>query len=297
MTPTNGLALLLTLTLAAPAPALALCAKWKAVKTAELDTTVVNEASGLAKATLRPETLLWVNDSGSAEAIHASDLRGQVKRTVSLAEFPNRDTEALAVAPCPRAAESCVYVADIGDNKERRTDYKIGVFREADFWSRTTLSPIEVIRFQYPVGSFNAESFVVLPDQSMVIFSKTKSGVAQIFRIDAAGRVTKFGELAIGAMTAASGERALITDAALSPNGSRVLILTYGDLVEVKLDALLGGGPLRKDRDYSVIPGPGLEQAETVTYHDERTFLVSTEVESGGVADVVTYSCLPALRK
>ncbi len=269
-----------------------LCPKWNSRQTAELDTSVINEASGLGKSALKSNMLLWINDSGSSEAVHATDLQGRVQRTVALSGFTNRDTEALAVAPCPDSStESCIHVADIGDNKQRRVDYKVGVFRESEFWTRQNLAPLEVIQFKYPSASYNAESFVVLRDGTMLIFTKTKTGPSQIFRLENSGRIAKLGELPVNTMTSSSGDKALITDAALSPDGSRVLILTYGELLEVKVDALFAGRPLVKGSDYTLIPGPKLNQQETVTYLSERSFLVSTEVESGGVAEIVTYSC------
>ncbi len=286
----TGLTLLFSLTLSTST--FALCSKWNSRQTAELDTSVINEASGLGKSAVKSNMLLWINDSGSAEAVHATDLEGRVQRTVALSDFTNRDTEALAVAACPNSpGESCIYVADIGDNKQRRVDYKVGVFRETEFWTRQKLAPLEVVRFTYPSASYNAESFVVLRDGTMLIFTKTKSGPSQIFRLEMSGRISKLGELPIAAMTSSSGDRALVTDATLSPDGSRVLILTYGDLLEVKLEALFARRPLIKGSDYTLIPGPKLNQQETVTYLSEGSFLVSTEVESGGVAEIVTYSC------
>ncbi len=286
----TGITLLLSLSISTTA--LALCPKWNGKPTGELDTSVINEASGLAKATLKSNRLFWINDSGSSAAVHATDMQGRVQRTVALSDFPNRDTEALAVAPCPSSStESCIYVADIGDNKERRVDYKIGVFRETEFWTRQNLAPLEVIHFKYPSASYNAESFVVLRDGTMLIFTKTKTGPSQIFRLENSGRITKLGDLPVNVMTSSAGDQALVTDAALSPDGSRVMILTYGDLLEVRVEALFARRPLVKGSDYTLIPGPKLNQQETVTYLSEGSFLVATEVESGGIAEIFTFSC------
>jgi hypothetical protein len=235
---------------------------------------------------------MWINDSGSAAQIIATNLRGDITRTVELLNFPNKDFEALSLGHCPDFPEkSCLFLADIGDNRRRRNDYKIGVFREEEFWTKESISPLQITEFHYPSGSENAESFVVLPNGEFLIFTKEMMA-PKVVKVSPSGEAVVVKNLDLPHLAGLGGEGGLITDAALSPDEKNILILTYSDLIEVTLSSLFSDQPMEREKDFRIIKGPNLPQQETVTYISPNSFLVSTESEKGGSAEIVTYQCV-----
>jgi hypothetical protein len=290
----NGIAFVTAMILANNA--FAICSNWKSSKIGVLDTRSVSEASGLVASKLQAGKLIWTNDSGKSATLYASGTDGKISRTVQLKGFQNTDFEALALGPClEKKSESCIFVGDIGDGIGWRSNFKIGVFKESDFWNNTTISPVNTISYSYPKGDENAEAMFVTNDGKIIVLSKNESGVSEIYNVESSARVTHLGSLDLNSIVAgARGKGPRVTDASLSADGAKVLILTYGDIVEV--NAALVTKPLarttwKKGTDYNVVKGPALQQQETIAYTSANSFVVSSEVENGGVADIISYSC------
>jgi hypothetical protein len=276
--------------------AFALCQNWKSTKVGSLDTKSVPEASGLVASKMQKGQFIWNNDSGKSATLYATGMDGKITRTVQIKGFNNEDFEALALGPCQdNKSESCIYVGDIGDGMGWRSTFKIGVFKESDFWKSTTISPVSQISYSYPKGDENAEAMIVTNDGKIIVLSKNQSGISEVYQVESSARITNLGSIDLNNVIApARNKGPRITDAALSADGSKVLLLTYGDIAEVNLNLVLKPQPRtswRKGVDYSVIKGPNLQQQETITYTSDSSFIVSTETESGGAGEIVSYSC------
>lgn len=286
-----------TVLLVFSAQANAVCQKWTAKKSGTLNQRIIDEASGLTRSVLKKGMFIWSNDSGGKAELYATGIDGKVTRTVSLNGFPNTDYEAVSNGPClSNKAEHCVYVGDIGDGIGWRSRFKIGIFKESDFWSKTSISPEKVIEYSYPNGAENAEGMVVSSDGKIVIFSKDNSGVTQVYSLSATGLVTRLGEVNLNqVLEGARGKGPRITDASLSADGKKVLLLTYGDIAEINAELLFNPGSRRswrKGQDYNVIKGPGLPQQETIAYLEgDDSFIVSTESPEGDAPAVYLYTC------
>lgn len=274
----------------------AICQNWKSSKIGTLDTRNVSEASGLVASKMEAGKLIWTNDSGKSPTLYATGTDGKVVRTVQVKNFQNTDFEAMALGPCPEnKSESCLFIGDIGDGIGWRSNFKIGIFKEADFWKNTSISPVSTISYSYPKGDENAEAMFVTNDGKIIVLSKNESGVTESYLVESSARVTHLGSIDLNTVIAgARGKGPRVTDASLSADGSRVVILTYGDIVEVNTALITKPQPRtqwKKGTDYVVIKGPALQQQETITYTSASSFVVSSEVENGGVADIISYSC------
>jgi hypothetical protein len=274
----------------------AVCNKWTSKKIGSLETRTVSEASGLVASKLETGKLIWSNDSGGSASLFSSGADGKISRSVSVKGFSNTDYEALAIGPCPETKnESCIYIGDIGDGIGWRSNFKIGVFKEADFWKSTSISPVAVINYSYPKGDENAEGMFVTPDGKIIVLSKNGDGFSQIYQVESSARVTHLGQIDLNQIVpAARGKGPRVTDASLSSDGSKVLLLTYGDIIEVNSQLVTkpqARTAWKKGTDYSVIQGPGLSQQETITYTSPDSFIVSTEIGDGSTADIISYSC------
>jgi hypothetical protein len=285
------IALMLTTLLAQSA--FAVCENWTSKKSGTLDRKIISEASGLTASRLKKDKLIWSNDSGGRAELYATGVEGKIERTVALSGFSNSDYEAVASGPCStNKAESCLYVGDIGDGIGWRSKFKVGIFKENDFWTSTSIRPEKVI--EYSKGPSNSEAMVVTNDGKMIIFSKDSSGITEVFELTQAGKISSLGEVNLNnIMDGVRGKGPRVTDASLSSDGKKVLLLTYGDIAEISTELILkpGRGQWRKGVDYNVVKGPDFPQQETITYLTDSSFIVSTESPDGEAPEVRLYSC------
>src|SRR5881409_2635287 len=79
------------------------------------------ESSGVAVSHAHPGVLWSHNDSGDGPYLYATDTTGADRGRVLVSGAENEDWEAMALGPCPMRPGTCVYLADTGDNLERRT--------------------------------------------------------------------------------------------------------------------------------------------------------------------------------
>ncbi len=134
------------------------------------------EASGLAASRAHPAVLWSIGDSGPPEIL-ALDRKGATQSRVTIAGAQVHDWEDVAVGPC--AQGSCVYVADIGDNRKSRrhiTIYRVPEPSPGDSTSR----PAEALHATYPDGPHDAESIFVT--SSGDLFLVTKEAPANVYR-------------------------------------------------------------------------------------------------------------------
>lgn len=280
--------------LLAQTTASAVCQQWTSKKNGTLDRRTISEASGLTASRMKADKLIWSNDSGGRAELYATNLSGKVEKTVSLSGFSNSDYEAVASGPCPtKKTDSCLYVGDIGDGIGWRSNFKIGIFSEADFWANTSIRPLKVL--EYSNGPDNSEAMVVTNDAKIIVFSKDSSGITEVYSMTAStGRMSLLGEVNLNnILDEARGKGPRVTDASISSDGKRILLLTYGDIAEINSDLLLKPSrkEWRKGVDYNVVKGPGLPQQETITYVNDKSFVVSTESPDGDAPAVMLYSC------
>jgi hypothetical protein len=139
----------------------------------------LREVSGLARGTLGR---WWaINDSGNGAVLYAADESGRVRDRVSVEGIANVDWEDLAVGPCPQGRQRCLYIGDLGDNRNRRTDARILVVEEPRPGSRT-VRPSAVLPVRYPERPIDAEALVYDPDtRQLLIFTKEFRGLSRVY--------------------------------------------------------------------------------------------------------------------
>ncbi len=274
--------------------AFAVCQNWTSKKAGILDRRVISEASGLTASQMKKDKLIWSNDSGGRSELYATNMAGKVERTVALSGFSNSDYEALASGPClSKKTDSCIYVGDIGDGIGWRSNFKVGIFKESDFWANTSIRPEKVL--EYSNGPDNSEAMIVTKDGKIILFSKDSSGITEVYQMTSSGKMSLLGKVNLNNILDESrGKGPRVTDASLSVDGKKVLLLTYGDIAEISIDLLLKPESRRewkKGVDYNIVKGPGLPQQETISYTADHSFIVSTESPDGDAPAVLLYSC------
>lgn len=244
---------------------------------------VLAEMSGLAAST-RHDGVLWThNDSGNAFQVFAIDASGRVLATLTLTgvepkELARMDLEDIAVGPCaPGEARTCIYLADTGDNFQRRAQVRLFRFPEPEQVADATVA-VETLAFTYPDRPHDAESLVLEPRTvRLAVITKERDSLGEVFALDglAPGTVTRATHL--GTLHAPGNVDYRTTAAALHPSGQRLLLRTYTRVWEVRapgatrLEELIRGEVVE-------VPSPSQAQSEAITWlPDGRSYLLGSE--------------------
>jgi hypothetical protein len=258
----------------------------------------LQESSGVA-VSRRTSGLLWTfNDSGNPPWLFATDTTGIDRGVFEVTGASNTDWEAMALAPC--APATCIYLADTGDNLERRPSVRL--YRLPEPMPAPVAGPepqatdrVQALDVRFPDGPRDVEAMFVDPGGDAYLISKGFLSPVRLYRVPAEawprGRVVAeaLGPLPIDS---GAGLSRLVTDAALAPDGRDVAIRTYGDIYFFRLS----DGPRRLE------PGPGgracsvrgLEsQGEGVAWLDDSTLVLTSERGQGSEGTVSVARCGP----
>jgi len=262
------------------------CPPWRdgGEQTGRIQSEEISESSGLA-ASRRHDGRFWThNDSGNSNRIFLYRSDGVVAATGHILGAAAKDWEDMAIGPCsatsgPGNTEQCIYLADIGDNKEKRETVEILKFPEPDLPDQRPASiPIDEwdrIEFEYEQGPRDAETVMVHPETAKIyVIQKNNSVEAPVFRVP--NRSTsdskphsakKFTELRI-----ARGLGRQVTGGDISPDGREFSIRTY-----VKVYTYCADSDESFESAFSaspVISQPRLTiQSEGVAYDSEDDYL------------------------
>lgn len=204
--------------------------------------TRLRESSGAALSRAQPGILWTINDSGDGPFLYATDTLGRDLGRYQLSGAENRDWEEVALGPCPRG--TCLYVADTGDNPERRPFariYRVPEPPAGDSLAGRTL-PLqggEALRFTYPDGPHDVEAMFVARDGTVHLISKGRSGRVRHYDLPPAtwGSTTSAIAQLLEALPVATDlwRGRLVTGAAVAPDGHRVVIRTYREIYRFEL--------------------------------------------------------------
>ncbi|HEU4588797.1 MAG TPA: hypothetical protein VFS11_09130 [Gemmatimonadales bacterium] len=239
MLPLASLLLALTVAPLAAQTPWALTQPREAKRTGTFANRLLTESSGVTTSRRYPGVLWSHNDSRNAALIFATDTTGYDLGTFRVEGAKNTDWEDIALGPCGRAAgatAACLYIADTGDNRERRKSATIWRVPEPNPSSAgpdrvASTAPAERLEFRYPDGPHDTEAMWVEPSGDVHLVTKGRSRGVLHFRLRAAlwGRADVATAEALGPLPIEADARQdqLVTSAALSPDGRRVVVRTY----------------------------------------------------------------------
>jgi len=258
----------------------------------------IKESSGLVASRSTPGLYWTHNDSGDGPLIYALDRRGGRKGVWRVAGASARDWEDIAAGPGPERNQTYLYIGDIGDNSERRSE--IVVYRvpeptiNAADASSTKNKPrvtenAEAIHLRYPDGKHDAETLMVHPVTGS-LFIVTKAVFTNPGIYEASGPVSsekpitlkRLGELNIPSLFGG-----LITGGAISPDGRRAALCDYMQGYEIVLP---DGKPFNTIWNQPLRPiGLGQrKQGEAIAYRlDGNALLTTSEGSSAPLIQVV----------
>ena len=249
----------------------------------------INESSGLA-ASRRNPGLLWThNDSDDDPIVYCLDLQGRSCGAWKVTGAEAFDWEDVAAGPGPRAGEPYLYVGDIGDNIDQRSEIVVYRIPEPTAGaggavptkaSPAATAPAEALRLRYPDGPHNAEALLVHPTTADVYVISKDAQAARVYKaaapLDAskATALTQVGTVRLG--TAGRGLEQ-VTGGDISPDGRRVALSTYARGYELEVAAGAPFDNVWSQRPVPVDLGPRL-QGESIAYRlDGRALLTTSE--------------------
>jgi len=290
-----------------------LCSKWdKGKNTGQLDSSVIKEASGIAVSTKYPGRLYHVNDSGGGPYFYTTDITGNQTKKIKIEGYKNRrsDFEDLSLGRCS-SNNTCLFIADIGDNREKREYVELIVIEELENYG-SSVAPAARIKLVYPDRAHNAEGIAVHPNGDIYILTKEEdldkmeAYPSKLYRLDyrkrkSAGKepvlLEYVGDIDLPALVPeASAYGQLSTSFDISPDGKRFIILTYEDALEFNLDLseskIIDTKDMKAGVDYSIININSLPQQESVSYLPGGSgFIYNTEYKFFSVP-LITVGCL-----
>ena len=206
---------------------------------------MLSEVSGLAASRRDPAVLWAVNDSGNPPYLYAMRQTGQVLARFEALGIPNNDWEDMAAFM--RGKTPMLLVADVGDNREKRENGILYLFKEpkVDLEKKTGghLVPDQIVPFVFEGGPVDCEAVAVDErDLSVWLISK-RSRPPLVFRLslpepgdNKIQTAKKEGFLPLLFHPGQAPDGRALTDnskamrptaADISTQGNRLLILTY----------------------------------------------------------------------
>lgn len=257
----------------------------------------LDESSGLAASRTYPGVLWTIEDSGNPAALHAVDTAGRVLGTWRIEGARNADWEALSLGPC--GSDTCLHIADTGDNGAQRTRVVIYRIREpvvaageptGDRTERR-ITARDVLTFRYPDKAHDVEALVVTSGEDLLLISKGRNERVRAFRLKKPAWNARHAVSAepLGSLDLPqSGIADLITDAALHPDGVTLVVRSYVALYFLRLDD--AGIPRPAARRGCTILGLEL-QGEGVAWLDDATLALSSEAAYGVPGTISRVRC------
>jgi len=240
----------------------------------------INESSGIARSIANPGMFWTHNDSGDVPRLFLFDREGKTRATLVIEGAEAEDWEDMA--SFEREGRGYLLIGDFGDNRARRDrctlylvpEPKIKVGGEAVV---VKAGPSVTIPFVYEDGPRDCEALAVDPANGTIyLISKTRDANCTVYSLPwpagEAGTV-------LTARSAAKQKIAKTTAMDISPDGSRAIVLTYGEAYEfVRGESETWSEAFaRKGRFVAM---PGRKQGEAICYGaDGITLYLTSEGE------------------
>jgi hypothetical protein len=265
----------------------------------------LRESSGLVVSRTQPGVLWSHNDSGDKPVLYAIDQRGHLLATVPVTNAAAIDWEDLASGPCPAALlaavdrpnPSCLYIADTGNNQQRREVVIIYAVVEPLLDKAGAPPPASAlsVRFRFPDRPHDAEALAIRPDGDVTMISKGQTGSIDFFGMTGATFARALGTQEVVTMEYRGNTgiepqariSRLVTGAALSPDGTTLAVRTYNEVFFY--EALEGGRWRDLMRPCSL--GDAEPQGEGIDYLDATTLILSSETSRGRQGTIHRVRC------
>jgi hypothetical protein len=188
---------------------------------------VLQESSGLARSGRAPGRWWTLNDSGGEPTLYAFDESGALLGASPVPSATNRDWEDLALGPCPGKAEPCLYIGDIGDNKEERPELTVYAVPEPEPGQPASI--LATWTLTYPDERHDAETLLVHPKTGQIsIVTKKKKGRAGVYDAPLQPGPAAMTQVGIVDLSGKAEWQRRLTAGDWHPQGEAVVLRGYG---------------------------------------------------------------------
>ena len=256
------------------------------------------EVSGLVASLTRRDILWMHNDSGDEGVLYAIGRDGRRRGRLSILEQPV-DWEDLATARCPDGRGACLWIGDIGDNRQERDIVEVIVVREPSQDGDFDAEKIWRYPVRYPDGPINSEALLVAADgRRFWLIEKVDGAEARVFEypgpLNADQTTTLQTRTTMPSPGIAIERGRMITGADLHPSGQRVAIRTYTGSFEYILATPFDMSSLSTFTPRTIAFGPITEpQGEAIAYDEVGTgvWTISEDPMGSQVQPLHHYPC------
>ncbi len=252
----------------------------------------ITESSGVAVSRQHAGVLWTHNDSGDGPLLYAVSMNGTLLARFAVRNADAIDWEDIALGPCPQSDEPCLYVGDTGDNLRRRGNVHVYIIpepRDLSVEGGRGVVEARTLTLRYQDGPHDVEALAITPTGMLILATKGRSGPIALYRVMRDDLESGSLRLAPWLSLDTAHQRAIghqVTGAAVSPDGTRLVLRTYGEILYFTLDeervTPMGGCWLG-----------GWEQGEAVDFLDEATLVLTSESVFGRLGRISVVRCNP----
>ncbi len=240
--------------------------------------SVINETSGLINFDGR---LITHNDSGADPIMYEINTEsGKIIREVKISNVSATDIEDIA------QDENFIYLCDIGNNSNVRTNQAIYKIRKSDYLSKNEVMA-EVISISYKeqtdfsksnrATNFDAEAVVVIGNELFLFTKNWGDFQTSVYRIP-----TQMGTYEITEVDSYNIE-GLITGADYNATNNTIVLTGYNGFIPfvVELSEFTDNNPLNGKIEKNSIPVTGSRQIEAIAVNPDGSYYISAEESLG----------------
>ena len=256
----------------------------------------ITESSGIVASSRSDDVLFTHNDSGDRPRFYAVDRTCRLLATIDVDGATAVDWEDIARGPA-RDRTPALFLGDIGDNAGTRASVTVYEIPEPVIDPKITGAHLQVRATAhtsvYDDGPHDAETLLVDPAGRIIVVTKATSGLSGVY-VAAGGTLQGAGTIDFAKLASPPPAfapplvivgRLLATGGDVSPDGSRVIVRTYGEAFEWPV--VRGDVVQAFTRTPQVVAIPAESQGEGIAYsRDGRDFLATSE-GAGGPLDLV----------
>lgn len=233
----------------------------------------------------------FIEDNGNSDNIYKTDFKGNIIQQFDVKNAKNVDWEDLS-----KDTEGNLYIGDFGNNGNTRKNLAILKLPNPEIEKGGKINA-KVIRFNYPEQIefpprrgellYDAEAFFHYSGH-LYIFTKNRTnpftGETLIYRVP--DRKGNYEAKLVGKINLCDDwDTCRITSAAISPDGKKIVLLSYGKLwtiTDFSMDALPEGTINEIDLGIRT-------QLESVCFTGNNTLLLSDEIREGTGGNLYSY--------
>lgn len=261
--------------------------------TGRIESSDVNESSGVASSLCQTDVFWTHNDSGDDSYIFAFDSKGKDLGTWRVTNARNLDWEDMA--SYKDGSGTCyLYIGDIGNNKLEKAEQQIYRVKEPSVSTEPSskknplaTEPAESAVFKYVDRPHDAETMMVNQQTGDVyVLTKRVDGPSLVFKFkpefgSGPVKAEKVGEVSLPAVP-----NGLMTGGAISPDGTRVVLCDYSSGYELSLKGSASFDDIWKQNPVPIDLGDR-KQGEAVTFSaDGRSIIATSEKKNSPIIDV-----------